>query len=377
MKFLPPPILAVLASGLCGCALAPPSHSNGGTGDSSSSSSASSSPKGGNSGGGGTSSSSRSSVASSGGTKDPGSAMGSSIEMGGSSSSRGGSSANSSGGVGGTSTGASSASGGTASGGRVNTGGASLGGTTNRGGSSGGSSAGASSSSSKSTYPQPPRITSGGSNGWTTRYWDCCKASCGWAANANGKPCTSCGKDGVSTADKNMQSACNGGQSFMCYWGAPWAVSDTLAFGYAAHNGVPCGTCFQLDFTGKGHYGNNPGSQSLANKTMIVQVINIGGIESAQFDLLIPGGGVGANNACTAGPSQWGNVDIGATNGGILTSCKDKACVTQKCQAAFNGKPQLIEGCKWFTDWFNIADNPEMVFKQITCPAEITSRSGM
>jgi len=176
---------------------------------------------------------------------------------------------------------------------------------------------------------------------------------------------------------KDTQSACNNGGAFMCYWGAPWAVSDTLAFGYAAHNGVACGTCFQLDFTGKGHYGANAGAQSLSNKTMIVQVINIGGIESAQFDLLIPGGGVGANNACTGGPSQWGNVDIGQTNGGILASCKDKACVTQKCQTAFAGKKQLLDGCAWFTDWFNIADNPEMTFKQIACPSEITQRSGM
>lgn len=181
----------------------------------------------------------------------------------------------------------------------------------------------------------------------------------------------------MATVGKDTQSACNNGGGFMCYWGAPWAVSDTLAFGYAAHNGVSCGSCFQLDFTGKGHYGANAGAQSLSNKTMIVQVINIGGIESAQFDLLIPGGGVGANNACTAGPSQWGNVDIGAGSGGILTSCKDKACVTQKCAAAFSGKPALIAGCTWFTDWFNIADNPEVTFKQIDCPQEIKSRSGM
>ena len=393
MKFLSPPILALLASGLFGCALAPPSHSNG-EGAGSSSSSKSSSPKGGSGGGGGGGSSSSSSSSQS---ASGGSAMGSTMNVGGSSSQGGSSSssanAGASAGSGGThtgGTGGSAMTGGSSSSGTSSRAGSSggttgssggAGGTSSRGGSSSGasSSGGASSSSgsySSSNYPQPPKIT-GGSNGFTTRYWDCCKASCGWSNNAGGKPCKTCGKDGTSTVGNDTQSACNGGGGFMCYWGAPWAVSDTLAFGYAAHNGVACGTCFQLDFTGKGHYGSNAGAESLSNKTMIVQVINIGGIDQNQFDLLIPGGGVGANNACTSGPSQWGNVDIGAGSGGILTSCKDKDCVTQKCQAAFNGKPQLIAGCTWFTDWFNIADNPEMVFKQINCPSDITQRSGM
>jgi hypothetical protein len=163
----------------------------------------------------------------------------------------------------------------------------------------------------------------------------------------------------------------------MCYWGAPWSVSDTLSFGYAAHNGVPCGTCYQLQFTGKGHYGTNAGSTALNGKTMIVQVINIGGIDSNQFDLLIPGGGVGANNACTSGSSQWGSVDIGAQSGGILTTCKsDKACVDQKCKAAFGDKPLLLAGCSWFSGWFSDADNPEVVYQKITCPSEITDKSG-
>jgi len=74
----------------------------------------------------------------------------------------------------------------------------------------------------------------------------------------------------------------------MCYWGAPWSVSDTLSFGFAAYNGVDCGTCFQIQFTGKGQYNDkDPGSVAINGKTMIVQVINIGGIAANQFDLLI------------------------------------------------------------------------------------------
>jgi len=164
----------------------------------------------------------------------------------------------------------------------------------------------------------------------------------------------------------------------MCYWGAPWSVSDTLSYGFAAYNGVPCGTCFQLQFTGKGHYGPNAGATSLNGKTMIVQIINIGGIDSTQFDLLIPGGGVGANNACTSGSAQWSGADIGATSGGILASCGNSgtSCVQQKCQAAFGNMPLLQAGCNWFSGWFNDADNPEIVYQKIACPADITAKSG-
>ena len=49
---------------------------------------------------------------------------------------------------------------------------------------------------------------------------------------------------------------------------------------------------------------------SVAGKTMIVQILNIGGdVGGNQIDLLIPGGGVGAFNACS---NQWGTSDLGA-----------------------------------------------------------------
>jgi hypothetical protein len=107
-----------------------------------------------------------------------------------------------------------------------------------------------------------------------------------------------------------------------------------------------------------------------------VQITNIGGISADQFDLLIPGGGVGAVGpaACMG---QFGSADIGPASGGILASCGDKTCVQTKCQAAFSGKPDLLAGCDWFVGWFNAADNPDFVFKQIACPAAITQRSGL
>jgi hypothetical protein len=38
--------------------------------------------------------------------------------------------------------------------------------------------------------------------------------------------------------------------------------------------------------------------------------------------------------------------------------------------------PQMLAGCNWVTGWFAAADNPQMLYKQIDCPAEITAKSG-
>lgn len=186
-----------------------------------------------------------------------------------------------------------------------------------------------------------------------------------------------CDKSNNVLGDKNAKNACeSGGSAFMCWSGVPWAVSDTLALGFAAASGsnYTCGRCYQIQFNGQGHNGS-PGSPQLNNKTMIVQVINNGGVQADQFDLLIPGGGVGLLNACS---NQWGTSDLGAQYGGFLAGCNgDKNCVKQKCQTVFNGKPDLLEGCDWFLNWFGGADNPSFIFKQIACPAAITQKSGL
>jgi hypothetical protein len=218
-----------------------------------------------------------------------------------------------------------------------------------------------------------PAIT--GSTGYATRYWDCCKPSCSWTTAV-----PACGKDGSSKiTDRNAKSGCDsGGTAFECYNFAPWYDSATnMSYGFAAHNGVSCGACFQLQFTGTSHNGGaNPGAQAIGGQQMIVQVINIGGIASEQFDLLIPGGGVGAMTAgCTA---QWGSVDLGATYGGLLSECNaDVACTRTKCQSVFAGKTDLLAGCAWFTDCFKGADNPNIIYKQVSCPSQITSKSGL
>ena len=235
---------------------------------------------------------------------------------------------------------------------------------------------------------QPPVIT-GGKDGWATRYWDCCKPACGWKANVPGgtNPVASCNQaDQSMGSNYDTQSACQSGSAYMCGNFGPWAVSDTLAYGFAAVNQGSdfCGRCYQLQFTGQSHNSNNDaGSQSLAGKTLIVQAINNGGVDGTQFDLLIPGGGVGDFNACS---TQWGTSDLGEQYGGFFLACqksngydyaKSKACAAAKCQSVFSGKADLLAGCNWFVNWFGAPDNPALKYQEVTCPAAITSLSGL
>jgi hypothetical protein len=68
----------------------------------------------------------------------------------------------------------------------------------------------------------------------------------------------------------------------MCSNLSPWAVSPTLAYGYAATTIAGgsedswCCACYALTFT----------SGAVAGKTMIVQAVNTGGdLEANQFDI--------------------------------------------------------------------------------------------
>ncbi|HEX2733249.1 MAG TPA: hypothetical protein VHM70_16675 [Polyangiaceae bacterium] len=224
-----------------------------------------------------------------------------------------------------------------------------------------------------------------GQQGWGSRYWDCCKQSCAWKGNSS-NPVPSCGKDdnflGVSD-DKNSCEANGMSGAFACHSMAPWAHSNVVSYGYAAVNGVGCGTCFQIEFDGGSHNGgNDPGCASLKGKTMIVQATNIGGIEQGQFDILIPGGGVGALNGCAG---QWGvdNSELGAQYGGFLPACKQgnadyegvKKCMRDKCQSIFGSRnlTELYDGCIWFVDWFGAADNPSFKYQQINCPQDLNN----
>lgn len=160
---------------------------------------------------------------------------------------------------------------------------------------------------------------------------------------------------------------------------SPWAVSETLAYGYAATpaGGADCGKCYQLEFTGAGqHNESDPGSVSLAGKTMIVQATNIGGdVGSGQFDLLLPGGGVGAFDGCS---TQWGTSDLGAQYGGFLTECNDDVnCLRSKCESVFDGKSELLAGCLFHAEWMGGANNPKVRYAEVECPAALKQISGL
>lgn len=124
-------------------------------------------------------------------------------------------------------------------------------------------------------------------SGTTTRYWDCCKASCGWPGKATltKGPVTSCNAQDQPLSDASTPSGCdNGGAAYMCSSQTPWAVSDSMSYGFAATTiagGTEaswCCACYQLTFT----------SGPVAGKQMIVQTTNTGGdLSSNQFDIAV------------------------------------------------------------------------------------------
>ncbi|KAI9647590.1 hypothetical protein NHQ30_003975 [Ciborinia camelliae] len=205
-------------------------------------------------------------------------------------------------------------------------------------------------------------------SGTTTRYWDCCKASCAWNGKATlasgSNPVTSCDISNNPLSNYNAVSYCasSSGTAYMCDSQTPWAVSSTLSYGFAATSiagGTEaswCCACYQLTFT----------SGPVAGKQMIVQATNTGGdLGSNQFDLAIPGGGFGIFNACT---NQYPSIPAGswgAQYGGI--SSRDQ------CASLPGG---LQAGCYWRFDWFLNADNPSVSFTQVACPAALTAKTG-
>ncbi|KAL6860767.1 hypothetical protein ACO1O0_004801 [Amphichorda felina] len=203
-----------------------------------------------------------------------------------------------------------------------------------------------------------PALAAEGS-GHSTRYWDCCKPSCAWPDKADvSAPAGVCNADNSPLSDPLADSGCGGGPAFTCANYSPWAVDDNLAYGFAATaiNGEDesswCCACYSLTFT------DGPA----AGKTMIVQSTNTGGdISNNQFDILMPGGGVGLFDGCTP---QYGGIP-GAQYGGV--SSRDEC----------DSMPEALkDGCYWRFDWFAGSDNPNFDFKQVQCPSEIIAISG-
>ncbi|KAJ3339894.1 hypothetical protein HDU93_007668 [Gonapodya sp. JEL0774] len=222
--------------------------------------------------------------------------------------------------------------------------------------------------------PSPPAtggysVVPGGLSGdaKTTRYWDCCKPSCGWSGNTGlGVGSRICSKSGNTLTDSNVMSGCGGGGStgpedgfsYTCIDNQPIVINDQLAYAFAAapfSDMSSCCACYELTFT----------SGPVAGKKLVVQKVNTGGdLGSNQFDLQIPGGGLGIFDGCS---KQFG-VDAntwGARYGGV-SSAAGCGVLPQSLQA----------GCNFRFGWFQGADNPSATFKQVTCPAELKAKSG-
>ena len=201
--------------------------------------------------------------------------------------------------------------------------------------------------------------------GTTTRYWDCCKPSCGWAGNGVDKagknyitnPVTSCDAQKNPLTDMNTKSGCEtGGTAHMCVDHAPVVVNDQLAYGFVAvkfsdDQWTFCCSCFELTFP------------SLGGKKMIVQVTNTGGMGGNNFDIAFPGGGLGDFDGCS---NQFGEYNGGARWGGIGSreQCNDLK------------DPDMINGCLFRWGWMQGSDNPGVEYKEIKCPAQLVAKSG-
>lgn len=275
------------------------------------------------------------------------------------------------------------------------------------------------------SYGPPPAeytkdILSNGNKGWNSRYWDACKPHCSWISNGQeGKTDTTTQESyvkGMTTARncnihdvevptftlghavqqywfgfEGTNNACGNAKEkgvFTCTDMAPIAVNENLSYAYVAGPGsqTTCGKCFHLQYDGsfKDASGNNAPKEThkaLKGKHIVVMTSNIGhDVEVGQFDLMVPGGGVGAFDALST-QVNGANINWGAGFGGFLTECQSKhgydnklevyqQCVKDMCDAAFGnaGLPNLLRGCHWFADWYMAADNPTYHWEEVECP---------
>ena len=223
----------------------------------------------------------------------------------------------------------------------------------------------------------------GGQQGFATRYWDCCMPHCAWPEH--GGAAKTCDAKGKTPIGNTNGSICSGGQGTTCTSQIPIIVSDKLAYAFAATpgNDATCGKCFALTFTGTGKYETKANHKALAGKTLVVMASNIGyDVQGGQFDIMIPGGGVGLYNGCSG--MGWGSQ--GATYGGLLTECesevgysgdlltKRKQCLTEKCNKSFGSDTQAKEGCLFLATWMEAAGNPNHTYKEVECPQALKAQ---
>ncbi|CAG9862505.1 unnamed protein product [Phyllotreta striolata] len=206
--------------------------------------------------------------------------------------------------------------------------------------------------------------------GTTSRYWDCCKPTCSWPGHVNQKaPVRACKADGVTVmSDKENQSGCVGGQSYICTNQDGYAKNDTLAYGFVAAKFINsggrnmCCSCVLFTF-------HTQWPSKLNGKKMLVQVTNTGEddphADHNEFDIAMPGSGVGYyTKGCS---SQW-NSDLsnwGDQYGGVHD---EKDC--------YKLPKQLWKGCLFRFQWMVGYSNPDVSFVEVQCPKELINISG-
>ena len=173
----------------------------------------------------------------------------------------------------------------------------------------------------------------------------------------------------------------------MCLDQIPIVVNDSLAYAFVDARGKVCGKCYELIFTGEGHFIDGLSCKRITGKRLIVMVISNRAYLEKEFNLLIPGGGVKVLNGC----SKVLGTKIGKLNGGFLKECwkdlfyedeldeeteyiKTKSCLTNKCKKFFTGNKQALEGCLFLANWLETADAPEFVYEEVDCPKELLSK---
>ena len=103
-------------------------------------------------------------------------------------------------------------------------------------------------------------------------------------------------------------------------------------------------------------------------------VTNIGGdVNQGQFDIMIPGGGVGQFNGCAG--MGWGAQ--GEQYGGLLSDCekennynagKYQECLKNKCNSVFSNDSEAKKGCMFLVNYMHAAGNPEHNYVEVECP---------
>ena len=237
------------------------------------------------------------------------------------------------------------------------------------------------------------KYVSGGlsGSGFASRYWDCCKPSCSWTENAgSGNEAKQCDVKMNLIEDHKAKSICEGGPAATCLSQIPFTMDDcdNIGFAFAAVPGGSkvCGQCFLLEFTGEGKYETKKNHALLKNKKLIVIASNIGyDVSTFQFDVMIPGGGVGIFNGCE---QILGN-NMGKQYGGLLSDCEEevgysvddetmytkrKECLSNKCKTVFSSNTNAKQGCLFLAEFMEAAGNPLHNFKQIECPDVIRKR---